>query len=346
MNKHATLLACLSGALSLGNPGVYAQQTEKTAVSIVFTDLDRLAAIDTVIEGGHEAMHALLQKHSLHPQDVFFIHMNEASPEWSGQDGTHHKVMVLETETAENGEPHQVVKVIKVDGDIHDMGELSEEDRKRIMEKIHHHPEGSENVERTVVEKKIVIKTTEGEGSDQDIRLEKTTEKGKTVIKAYVNGEEVSPEEAEAMMKEHKQMLEGMDMKHTGVVVTEDMQHQGNKVMIKHSAHHAEGSMKKAIVIVKRVDAAGTPTPGKMEGSLNLFPNPATKEVTASFAGDISGDYTISLTNLAGQTVWEKQDTARDQLREKIDLSNLSPGTYILSLSHAQGIQSQKLVVE
>lgn len=346
MNKNAILLACLTGASSLGAPHAFAQQAEKTAVSIVFTDLDRLAAIDTVITGGHKALHTLLQEHSLNPQDVLFIHADRDSQEWSGHN-THHKMMVLETEASESGDPHKVVKVVKVDGDIHDVSELSEADRTRIMEEIGHTSENGENAERTVIEKRIVIKTTEGEDSNQDIRVEKTTENGHTVTRTYVNGEEVSPEEAEALMKEHKQMLEGMEMKRTGELVTEDKHRQGDKVITKRRVHHSEGSMKKAIVIVKRVDAAGTSTPGgRMEGSLHLFPNPATKEATLSFEGDIQGDYTIRITNLSGQTVWQKKDTARDQLREKIDLQGLSPGTYILSLSHAQGIQSQKLVVE
>jgi len=347
MNRNITLGLCLTAAISLGSPGTQAQQDGQSAVSIVFTDLERMATVDTVIPAGHDALHALLGSYDLSPRDVLFVHMDESPAQWVTQERTRSETVLVETgDGASAGTPQRVVKIVKVNDVESDLDGLSEEEREQITKELEKLPRDGDTKEQTVIEKKIVIKTDDTD-MDESVRIERTVVNGKEEVKAYVNGNEVSREEAEAMMKKHDEMVTAEQMQHETVFVSEDEQVKGNKAAITCAVHGESGSGKKAVVIVKSMETAATPTtPGGMEGALSLYPNPAGKEVTVHFEGDIQGSYMLSLSDLAGQKVWEEKDNASGTLRKKINLDGLAPGTYILNLSHDRGMRSQKLVIE
>lgn len=79
---------------------------------------------------------------------------------------------------------------------------------------------------------------------------------------------------------------------------------------------------------------------------LLVFPNPTKDEITLALEDENLGKaITLQLTNLAGQTVIQKSIAVQDspQFTEKISLSTLSSGVYILSVTTEKGIYVKKI---
>jgi hypothetical protein len=69
-----------------------------------------------------------------------------------------------------------------------------------------------------------------------------------------------------------------------------------------------------------------------------VFPNPAGDQL---FVRDADGDH-LTIRNLAGQTVLTESVTSSDH---QVDMSSLSEGTYLVSLSDQEEIQTTQVVV-
>jgi len=78
--------------------------------------------------------------------------------------------------------------------------------------------------------------------------------------------------------------------------------------------------------------------------SLTAFPNPAKNQVTLNF-NHILKDANIQLISLAGKTMMNNNYSKLDASQVQLDLSNLSPGIYMIQVTE-QGVKyNQKLVI-
>jgi|GEM_PF-1721101 len=88
-----------------------------------------------------------------------------------------------------------------------------------------------------------------------------------------------------------------------------------------------------------------TPAPVQSQVSrLNVYPNPATNEVTLSWnAQDLSGEYTFRMVNALGQVVLQQQGSAGQQAT--FDLSSLKTGVYVCGFTIAGHNETFRLMV-
>jgi hypothetical protein len=89
---------------------------------------------------------------------------------------------------------------------------------------------------------------------------------------------------------------------------------------------------------------------GGKEGPLminNIFPNPANAMITAEFTFPEFNEYDISIYNALGQRLqfgsYQPQRFAPNKV--EINVSNLSPGIYWLTIENANGIESRKFMI-
>jgi PKD repeat protein len=78
----------------------------------------------------------------------------------------------------------------------------------------------------------------------------------------------------------------------------------------------------------------------------NVYPNPAKSVVTIDMESPVKQLVEISLLNILGQKVYGETVTMSDRLSKAIDLSALSKGMYILSVTGEKGNRQLKLLVE
>lgn len=350
---YITTKGVIAGVALTALMGLHAHAQNQRAVSIVFTDMDRINTVDTIISSDAKSLDQLLGAFDLGQDDVHTIFMNSKANSWVEKEGQQQRVMVFETVEEVDGEERKV-EVIKVSGD--NMKDLSEEERALIEQELEtarqRHAKGKEEM---IIERKVVIKKEreeKGESSEdeKEVRIEVTMDNGKEVVVGYVNGEPLSEEEARKMLDEERSNMKDnpeMEVERKMVFISEDEEVQGNDVRIKRREYKSTdlGDMK-AIVIVKELEGDKKVGYNPMNvGSLHLYPNPAKQSVQANFEG-VKGAYSLVISNLAGQTIWSEDGSAQGMLQKEVDLKGFAPGTYIISLSHDQGLNSQKLVVE
>ncbi len=76
-----------------------------------------------------------------------------------------------------------------------------------------------------------------------------------------------------------------------------------------------------------------------------LFPNPAESEVSVKVTNLGNGRLTLKLTNLAGQVIQsESFETTQKSISTKLNLTNLSTGTYLISIKQGNKLISKKLI--
>ncbi len=77
--------------------------------------------------------------------------------------------------------------------------------------------------------------------------------------------------------------------------------------------------------------------------NIQLFPNPNTGQFSISVAAP-QNDVTMTLFNLEGQTVWTKRKANIDDT-ENIDINDLTPGIYLMTLKSTKGMSTQKVII-
>ena len=79
---------------------------------------------------------------------------------------------------------------------------------------------------------------------------------------------------------------------------------------------------------------------------MSVYPNPSANHVDVQYYLYAPGDVTISLTNISGQTVYNQtiKHTQYGLFNAEADLSNLSSGTYVLSIGAGGKVYSKNLV--
>ena len=76
------------------------------------------------------------------------------------------------------------------------------------------------------------------------------------------------------------------------------------------------------------------------EVSLQVFPNPARESLTLQY-GSPQQSYPMAITDMAGRVLWQQERSGGDQ---RIDVSDLSAGVYLLQVTGTEGVLTQKFV--
>ena len=86
---------------------------------------------------------------------------------------------------------------------------------------------------------------------------------------------------------------------------------------------------------------------GRLKPGVYAIPNPAIVNVRFEFSNLSRGKYDLKIYNILGVEVWRKRYEVNGSLTEKVDISSLSKGTYLYSLSNEKGktIMTKRLVV-
>ncbi len=77
---------------------------------------------------------------------------------------------------------------------------------------------------------------------------------------------------------------------------------------------------------------------------VNVYPNPASTQLNVEV--DMSGDYTVSLTNINGQMVFTQANVVDDL---QIDISDFTQGLYFITIRDNDGVlkaEERKIVIE
>ena len=92
------------------------------------------------------------------------------------------------------------------------------------------------------------------------------------------------------------------------------------------------------------------PTPSSVEnvisGEFNVYPNPNNGIFTVELNNIKADDYKILVTNVLGQEVYVSTKEVSTLISEKIDLSDLSKGVYMLEVSNSESTITEKIIVE
>ena len=79
------------------------------------------------------------------------------------------------------------------------------------------------------------------------------------------------------------------------------------------------------------------------EAVFSIFPNPFTDEIEIHFTNDFQQTFSISIVNLVGAVVFEKQLLPQSSV-EHISLPDLAAGMYVVCLRSNEGIWTQKMI--
>lgn len=87
---------------------------------------------------------------------------------------------------------------------------------------------------------------------------------------------------------------------------------------------------------------------GREDILLNIFPNPATSDVTCSFLKDNSDDFNILIANMQGQLVYSKDfgQTEPGIFSITINIENLTDGLYLVLYKSKSGQSVKRLVIQ
>ena len=81
-------------------------------------------------------------------------------------------------------------------------------------------------------------------------------------------------------------------------------------------------------------------------GEFNVYPNPSNGVFTIELNNIKVDDYRILVTNVLGQEVYVSTKEVSIFISEKIDLSDLSKGVYMLEVSNSESTITEKIIVE
>ncbi len=83
-----------------------------------------------------------------------------------------------------------------------------------------------------------------------------------------------------------------------------------------------------------------------LEG-ITIFPNPAQSLVTLSFASELNETYSMTVTNLIGATVYNKNvEVTSGDNNLKLDVSGFAKGNYSINLKHNEKVTVVKFIVQ
>jgi len=93
-------------------------------------------------------------------------------------------------------------------------------------------------------------------------------------------------------------------------------------------------------------DPAALSVDNVISGDFNVFPNPNNGVFTIELNNVKADDYIISVLNVLGQQVYTSTKEISTISSERIDLSDLDKGIYILEVSNSEATISEKIIIE
>jgi hypothetical protein len=82
-------------------------------------------------------------------------------------------------------------------------------------------------------------------------------------------------------------------------------------------------------------------------GSFNVYPNPASDQVTLSFSSDKEDVYNIRLLDIAGRVVInETQTSLIGDNQYQMNLYDIAEGVYMVVIHYSNGTMQKKLVIQ
>ena len=93
-------------------------------------------------------------------------------------------------------------------------------------------------------------------------------------------------------------------------------------------------------------DPAALAVDNVMPGEFNAYPNPTNGVFTVELNNIKADDYRISVTNVLGQEVYTSTKEISTLISEKIDISDLNKGVYILEISNSESTITEKIIVK
>ncbi|MBT5859424.1 MAG: T9SS type A sorting domain-containing protein [Flavobacteriales bacterium] len=93
-------------------------------------------------------------------------------------------------------------------------------------------------------------------------------------------------------------------------------------------------------------DPASLDVDNVIAGEFNIFPNPNNGVFTVELNNVKADDYKITVTNILGETVYTSSKEITTLTSERIDLSDLSKGIYMLEVSNSESTISEKIIIE
>ena len=78
--------------------------------------------------------------------------------------------------------------------------------------------------------------------------------------------------------------------------------------------------------------------------SMTLYPNPASDHLKLNISGIQPTDYWILINDLSGHLIFKTEITNEASFEKIIDVSTLAKGSYIITVSNSQGMQTQKFL--
>lgn len=79
---------------------------------------------------------------------------------------------------------------------------------------------------------------------------------------------------------------------------------------------------------------------------VSLYPNPASQQLNLLLEGWLAESLTVTMSDLAGKTVWEKQLHVNHQShQETVDVSQLAPGIYQVSIASSRHKQIHRISI-
>jgi hypothetical protein len=94
------------------------------------------------------------------------------------------------------------------------------------------------------------------------------------------------------------------------------------------------------------VDNVGVDEESLING-LQVYPNPATEDLTISFTIDEKQDLNLFLSNMVGQVVLVKDYSSfQGFFKEVISLDEIPAGIYMLQINTLKGIETKKIVIK
>ena len=93
-------------------------------------------------------------------------------------------------------------------------------------------------------------------------------------------------------------------------------------------------------------DPASLDVDNVISGEFNVFPNPNNGVFTVELNNVKANNYKITVTNILGETVYTSSKEISILNSERIDLSDLSKGVYMLEFSNSESTISEKIIIE
>ncbi len=182
---------------------------------------------------------------------------------------------------------------------------------------------------------------------------------GNVEVKAWVNGEEVDPATLDIDMDTKHFVIETEDIEgddNHKVIVVQKGEYLGNEEMLRMNEarmHEAEAHRAFTLALVSRIQADEAQKLNTVKKSANdvrdlqFAPNPAAGKFRLTFELPEGGATAIRIYNLEGKEVYaENLVNFSGRYDNEIDVSNLTPGMYVLNILRDGTRIAEKLIVQ